>query len=102
MTRSEWANFIVLSAYLVVALIAIRGIVRNPRLTVTLLGLSAACAAVTLAIAIRNIVLPGSDRLAGPAGAISFALSSSLLIAIIATFMLAWPLRPGNGDATTG
>jgi len=45
----------------------------------------------------RNIVASGTNRLVGPAAAFSFALSGSLLIAIVAAFLLAWPLwAPGH------
>src|SRR6185437_7021455 len=63
MTRSEWASFAVLAAYLVIALAAIVGVVPKPRLTVAVLGLAAAYAGLSLAYELRNIIVPGRDQL---------------------------------------
>ncbi|MGH7648421.1 MAG: hypothetical protein ACREND_09915, partial [Gemmatimonadaceae bacterium] len=99
MTRVEWVSLVTLTAYFVIALAALVGIVRNPRLTVAVLAPAAAYAGVSLAYQARKIVATGTDRLAGPAPAISFVLSASLLIAVVAAFALAWPLRQMNGGA---
>lgn len=101
MTRSEWASFVALAAYLVIALAAIVGVVRKPRLTVTVLGLAAAYAGLSLAYEIRNIIVPGRDQLSGPAPAISFVIAGSLLVAVIAAFVFAWPLRSNGGEASS-
>ena len=101
MTRSDWASFAALAAYLVIALAAIVGVVRKPRLTVTVLGLAAAYAGLSLAYEIRNIIVPGRDQLSGPAPAISFVIAGSLFAAVIAAFVFAWPLRSNGGEAAS-
>ncbi|HWG33746.1 MAG TPA: hypothetical protein VN650_06230 [Gemmatimonadaceae bacterium] len=100
MTRSDWASFVAVAAYLVIALAAIVGVVRKPRLTVTVLGLAAAYAGLSLAYELRNIIVPGRDQLSGPAPAISFVIAGSLLVAVIAAFVFAWPLRSNGGEAS--
>lgn len=101
MTRVEWISFVTLAAYFVVSVMAIVGIARSPRLTVGVLGLAAAYAGLSLALATRIILASGTDQLSGPAPALSFLLSASVSLSVIAAFVLAWPLR-ANGDETPG
>jgi len=96
MTRAEWISLVSLAAYVVIALTAIRGIVRMPGLTVVLLGLAAAYSAVALGFLLRDLVVPGKYPLTGPPAAFAFALSASVMIGNIAAFWLAWPLRPAS------
>ncbi len=101
MARWDWASFVALTAFLVIALTAIVGIVRKPRLTVTVLGLAAAYAGLSLAYEIRNIIVPGRDQLMGPATSLSLMIAGSLFVAVIAAFVLAWSLRSTGGEAAS-
>jgi hypothetical protein len=98
MTRAEWVSFGVLASVLAIAIFGIVAVTRRPRVTILLLGIAAAYALVMLFNAVRALLAPAAPRLAGPGPALSFALAVSLSVAIIAAFLLAWPLRAGMDD----
>jgi hypothetical protein len=93
MTRAEWTSVVVLGALLTIAAVALIGVSRRPRVVVALLGAGAAYGAY-MALRLAAVLLtPLAAQYSGPARTLSLLVAGSFSLALVAAFILAWPLR---------
>ena len=101
MTRAEWINFGILVSLLTIATVALIGISRRPKVAVTLLSAGASYGAF-MAFRLSAVLLTHSATpYSGPARSLSLVIAGSFGLALVAAFILAWPLRSSSTPRAT-
>jgi hypothetical protein len=93
MTRAEWISAIVLGTLLTIVAAALIGVTRRPGVVVALLGAGAAYGGYIAFRVAAVLLTPLASRYSGPARTLSLLMAGSFSLALVAAFILSWPLR---------